>query len=544
MNIWQRRGAYSVMTVAAVVLLYAAGYQWGMATFERRGVSYIQAIQVVVESITTAGFGGHAPWSSSFMNAYVLAMNLTGVLFVFLAVPVFVVPLFREVFKTHPPMAIEASDHIILCTYTPRGEALIAELTSRGCDYVIIEPDREAAEALHGAGYSVIPGDPESTNVLRAASLPTAAGVIADAADDTNASIALSVRELHPDVRVITLVRNPDLAPYHQFAGADAVLSPRQLLGANLARQVPTAMKTIVNEGVELGEQIELVELKIEPDSPYCHRPLRAARLRERFNVNVIGLWKEGGFSSPATGSEELEAGMRLLIAGEPVHIQSLREAATSTVQRFPRRSVLIAGYGRAGKAAATALNRTRNKVIVLDRQDKEPVDVVGDVRDPDVLSEAGIESAAAAIISVDDDTTAIFATLVMRELNPDLYIIVRANKEESEKKLYRAGADYVQSLATVSGRMMASTVLEDEQVFTFEAQIEIVQLPAGDLAGQTLAEAAVRSETGAVVLAVIRGDDILTDLDEQAFRLADDDAVVVAGTSESIRSFEATFIS
>jgi Trk K+ transport system NAD-binding subunit len=171
-------------------------------------------------------------------------------------------------------------------------------------------------------------------------------------------------------------------------------------------------------------------------------------------------------------------------------------------------------------------------------------VDVVGDVRDPDVLSEAGIESAAAAIISVDDDTTAIFATLVMRELNPDLYIIVRANKEESEKKLYRAGADYVQSLATVSGRMMASTVLEDEQVFTFEAQIEIVQLPAGDLAGQTLAEAAVRSETGAVVLAVIRGDDILTDLDEQAFRLADDDAVVVAGTSESIRSFEATFIS
>lgn len=544
MNIWQRRGAYAVLTVAAVVLLYAAGYQWGMAVFEREDVSYIQAVQVVVESITTAGFGGHAPWSSGFMNAYVLTMNLTGVLFVFLAVPVFVVPLFREVFKTHPPMAIEASDHIILCTYTPRGEALIAELTSRGCDYVIIEPDRDAAEALHEAGYSVIPGDPESTSVLRAASLTTAAGVIADAADDTNASIALSVRELNPDVRVITLVKNPDLAPYHRFAGADAVLSPRQLLGANLARQVPTAMKTIVNEGVELGEQIELVELKIEPESPYCHRPLRDARLRERFNVNVIGLWKEGGFSSPATGSEELEAGMRLLIAGEPAHIQSLRDAATSTVQRFPRRSVLIAGYGRAGKEAATTLGRTRTKVVVLDRQDKEPVDVVGDVRDPDTLSEAGIEAAAAAIISVDDDTTAIFATLVMRELNPDLYIIVRANKEESEKKLYRAGADYVQSLATVSGRMMASTILEDEQVFAFEAQVEIVQLPAGDLAGQTLAEAAVRSETGTVVLAVVRGDDILTDLDAQAFRLAEDDAVVVAGTSKSIRSFEATFLS
>jgi Trk K+ transport system NAD-binding subunit len=179
----------------------------------------------------------------------------------------------------------------------------------------------------------------------------------------------------------------------------------------------------------------------------------------------------------------------------------------------------------------------------VLDRQDKKPVDVVGDVRDPDVLSEAGIESVSAAIVSVDDDTTAIFATLVMRELNPDLYIIVRANKEESEKKLYRAGADYVQSLATVSGRMMASTILEDEQVFTFEAQIEIVQLPAGDLVGQTLAEAAVRSETGVVVLAVVRDEEVLTDLDAHDFLLADGDAVVVAGTSESVRNFEAAFL-
>jgi Trk K+ transport system NAD-binding subunit len=514
-----------------------------MAAFEREAVSYIQSIQVVVESITTAGFGGHAPWSSGFMNAYVLVMNLTGVLFVFLAVPVLVVPLFREVFKTHPPTSIDASDHIILCTYTPRGEALIAELDSRGHEYVIIEPDRETAEALHEAGYRVIPGDPESTTVLHNASLPTAAGVIADAADDTNASIALSVHEIDPDVRVVTLVEDPDLAPYHRFAGADAVLSPRQLLGDNLARQVPTAMKTVVNESVELGERIELVEMKVEAGSEICQRPLRDARLRERYGVDVVGIWKEGTFDSPVVPEEILEAGMRLLIAGEPRRIQALRQAATSTVQRFPRRAVLIAGYGRAGRAAAAALTQMRTKVVVLDLQDKGSVDVVGDVRDPSVLRKAGIESATAAIVSVDDDTTAIFATLVMRELNPELYIIVRANKEGSEKKLYRAGADYVQSLATVSGRMMASTILKDEQVFTFEAQIEIVKLPVGNLVGQTLAEAEVRSETGTVVLAVVRGDDMITELDPDAFRFIEDDAVVIAGTSESVRNFEAAFL-
>ena len=542
MNIWQRRGAYAVATVTAVILLYGAGYQWGMAVFEREAVSFVQAIQVVVEALTTAGFGGHAPWSSGFMNAYVLAMNLTGVLLVFLALPVLVLPLFREVVKTHPPTAVEVEDHIILCTHTPRGEALIAELTSRGRDYVIVEPDREAAADLHAAGYCVIAGDPELTRVLENASLRTAAGVIADAADDTNASIALSVCEMDEDVRVVTLVEDPDLAPYHRYAGADAVLSPRQLLGENLAKQVPTAMRTVVGEGVELGEEIELAELKIEPGSAYCQRLLQDARLREQFNVDVLGIWKEGTFVSPVSGQETLEAGMRLLIAGRPEHVQDLRAATTSTVQRFPRRSVLIAGYGRAGEAAASWLSKMPVNVVVLDWQEKADVDVAGDVRDPDVLSETGIESAAAAIISVDDDTTAIFATLVMRELNPDLYITVRANKEASENKLYRAGADYVQSLATVSGRMMASTILEDEQVLTFEAQIEIVQLPAGELAGQTLAEAEVRPETGAVVLAAVRDDAMITELDPDAFRFAEGDDVVLAGTSESVRTFETAF--
>jgi K+/H+ antiporter YhaU regulatory subunit KhtT len=130
-----------------------------------------------------------------------------------------------------------------------------------------------------------------------------------------------------------------------------------------------------------------------------------------------------------------------------------------------------------------------------------------------------------------------------MRELNPDLYIIVRANREEDEKKLYRAGADYVQSLATVSGRMMASTLVEDEEIFTFEAQVEIVDLPAGRLAGETLATARVRNRTGATVLAVLRDETTISDPDPAGFTFAEGDHVVVAGTGESIRYFEAEFL-
>jgi Trk K+ transport system NAD-binding subunit len=191
----------------------------------------------------------------------------------------------------------------------------------------------------------------------------------------------------------------------------------------------------------------------------------------------------------------------------------------------------------------ASILEDTSASVTVLDRKPGDAVQVVGDVRDPDALVEAGVRDATAAILAVDDDTTAIFATLVMRDLNPDLYIIVRANREADEQKLYRAGANYVQSLATVSGRMLASTVLEDEEVLTFEHQVEVVKLPAGRLVGSTLADARVRAETSVVVLAVQRGDTTHVDVDPHAFEIAQDDALVIAGMSDNIRHFETQYL-
>ncbi|PEN12717.1 potassium transporter [Longibacter salinarum] len=543
MNIWTRRFLYAIGTVSAVFLLYAMVYQWCMRTFEGEPVTYIQALQVVVEAITTAGFGGHAPWQSGVLNVMVLAMNLTGVLFVFLAVPVFLVPLFREVIRSHPPSSTDITGHIIICTHTARGDAFISELIARNQGYVIIEPDRDVARRLYDDGYQVMVGDPESVDVLKNANIADAMAVVADAEDDVNASIALSVREIDSDIRVVTLVEDPALVTYHRLAGADDVLSPRQLVGESLARQVPTVMRASIAEGVPLGGEIKLVELKVEPDGELIGKTIGDLLNRGEYATDLIGAWKDGEFTSPLPDNFVLDSGVRLLVAGPASRIKALQEEASATLAYAPPRSVVIAGYGRAGEAAASVLAETSASVTVLDREPSRPVDVVGDVRDPDVLVEAGVKDATAAIITVDDDTTAILATLVMRDLNPGLYIIVRANAESDERKLYRAGANYVQSLATVSGRMLASTILQDEEVLSFEQQIEIVKLPAGRLAGMTLADADVRTETGVVVLAIYRDGETHLDMDPNTFEIAKEDALIIAGMTENIRHFETRYL-
>jgi len=78
----------------------------------------------------------------------------------------------------------------------------------------------------------------------------------------------------------------------------------------------------------------------------------------------------------------------------------------------------------------------------------------------------------------------------VIRDLNPEIELIARAEETENVQKMYRAGADYVLSLATVSGRMLASTILEDEEVISLDKQVEVVRTRAPGLVGRTLVNA------------------------------------------------------
>ncbi len=539
-----RRSVYYLALVVATTALFTFVYNLGMATWEGRQQPLYRSLEVVVQSFTTTGYGGDAPWSTPQINLLMIVMQLTGIGLILTAVDVFAVPWLRSALSPSVPTeAPDLRDHVVICGHTARGAAFVSELRSRDREYVVVVGDAETATELHEAGYRVVHGDPESTDVLERAGVEAARAVVADAPDDVTASIVLSAREVNPDVRVVTLIEDADLERYHQVAGADEVLSPRQLLGESLATQVTTPVTTVAQEGVEIGDDVELVELAVDPGSDLWGRSVAEADLRERFGVDAVGAWIDGTFETPVDPGRELDEGARLLVAGDPERIESLRAAATGPVEPFAPQRVLIAGYGDSGSATAAALADTSTAVTVLDVADDEGVDVVGDARDPETLREAGVEDASTVIVTVGDDTTAIFATLIVRDLAPGVDVLVRANDEGSVPKLYRAGADYAQSLATISGRMLATTLFEDEEVLAFDARIEVVRLAAAGLAGTTLADADVRERTGCTVLAVVRGEQTITAVDAESFVFERGDEVVVAGTDEDVRAFEELFV-
>jgi voltage-gated potassium channel len=131
----------------------------------------------------------------------------------------------------------------------------------------------------------------------------------------------------------------------------------------------------------------------------------------------------------------------------------------------------LICGFGRVGRQVARDLRAAGRPFVVIDSNpnSREPAEAVGAAfiqgspSDDDILRLGGIERAAGVMACVDSDAENIFITLTVRELRPDITIVARASEEDSEKKLWRAGANRVVSPYKASGAEMTRLALHPQ---------------------------------------------------------------------------------
>ncbi len=544
MNTWQRRAVGYLLFLLGVLIFNALAYQWGMRVYEGTPRTFLESMQFTVEMFTTTGFGGDSnEWDSPQLNAFIIVMDLLGMALLIGALPVLASPFLEEAFSTTVPRTLDESltGHVVICSDTSRAEALVAELASLSVPYVIVEPDRDRAVELYEGGQRVVRADPESTTGLEAARLPDARALLADVSDQVDASIVLAAKELAEDVPVVSVVEDPDRATYHRLAGADEVLSPRPLLGESLASKVTAAQATGIDQAIEIDDELELAEVPVRRGSRLVGTTLADSGIRERTGVNVIGTWFRGEFDASPSPTAALEAGTVLLVSGRPDQIRGLVELTRSEVRRFGAGKTIVVGHGRVGRTVAAALDKAGIPNTTIDREEAEGVDVVGDATDPETLSAAGIEGARTVVLALPDDTTAEFATLVVRDLAPDTEVVARVEENASIAKMYRAGADYVLSLSTVTGRMSASYLLEDHDVLSLDRQVEVIRTTAPEITGQTIGGADIRSETGSTVVAIERDGEVLSDIGPDV-RIEPGDELVVVGSDEGVRQFEEAF--
>jgi voltage-gated potassium channel len=185
----------------------------------------------------------------------------------------------------------------------------------------------------------------------------------------------------------------------------------------------------------------------------------------------------------------------------------------------------IICGAGRVGRSAGRELARQPVPFVVVEsnaekaaRYGSEFLMLVGSATEEATLREAKIESALGLVAATTLDATNIYIVLTARSLNPRLRIIARASEESAEKHLRTAGADSVISPYHFAGHRIAQTflrpnVLDFLDVATARGgkpglEIEEVRIAGGSrFVGQTIEGSRIRQETGAMVLAIHRGE-------------------------------------
>ncbi|WP_309742748.1 MULTISPECIES: potassium channel protein [unclassified Chamaesiphon] len=214
----------------------------------------------------------------------------------------------------------------------------------------------------------------------------------------------------------------------------------------------------------------------------------------------------------------------------------------------------IICGFGRIGRQIASEFAAEGTAFVIADAS-SEQVKIAqsegysaiqADATLDETLLKMGVEKANCLVAALPSDAENLYIILSAKTLNPNIRAIARASNEEAVQKLQRAGADKVISPYITGAKRMAAAALRpqvmdfmdgivasDRSFYMEEFEIEAQLCP---VAGLSLREARLRSQSGSLVLAIRRRDGNLIVGPTGETMILDRDMLICMGTADQLR--------
>jgi voltage-gated potassium channel len=229
--------------------------------------------------------------------------------------------------------------------------------------------------------------------------------------------------------------------------------------------------------------------------------------------------------------------------------IRQQRKLVESLTEHF-----IVCGFGRIGRQIAAEFAVEGTAFVVVDAS-SEQVKIAqmegysaiqADATLDETLIKMGVQTAACLVAALPSDAENLYIILSAKSLNPKIRAIARASNEEAVQKLQRAGADKVISPYITGAKRMAAAALRpqvmdfmdgivasDRSFYMEEFLIDAETCP---VAGLSLREARLRSQSGSLVLAVRRHDGNLIVGPTGETIIMAQDMLICMGTADQLR--------
>lgn len=329
----RRRLCLAAAAILGVVLWGTLGLMW------IEGWGFAKALYFTLITVTTVGYSdeGIGPHGRVFVILFL--MSGIGVFSYALAHIVQGMVSEKLAWRRRMQSRIDAlRGHVIVCGYGRMGTIVCRELLAAGREFVVVEQREPAWQAAVGNGYLALHGSGSDDDVLTSAGIAHATHLVSvvDSIDE-NIAIALSARDLNPDLHIQARAERASEERKLHRAGADRVVSPFHAGGLDVATAIlrPKVAEFLARTS-QAGGGVALGDVQIEPGSRLVGRSLADFGRNEAARLAFVSLERAGQDTLvPPPGSTVLRAGDHLVVAGDPAAVVALR------------------GYGRGERSAA-----------------------------------------------------------------------------------------------------------------------------------------------------------------------------------------------
>jgi voltage-gated potassium channel len=533
------------LLLTVIVNIYGVLFHYIME-YEGRYFSWVTGYYWTLTVMSTLGFGD-ITFESDLGRMFSIVVLLSGMIFLLILLPFtflefFYLPFMKARSEARAPHELPAQykNHIILTSFDDVTRTLIRKLKQRDSHrYVLLIPNLNEALNLYEEGYRVMTGELDDPETYRKARASQAALVATSINDITNTNIAFTVREVSESVPLLATADSDKSVDNLELAGCTHVLLLADMMGRALCRRVSGRDRRAHIIG-EYG-QLRIAEATIR-NTPLVGKTLRESRLHQDTGITVLGVWEHGEFH-PAQADTKIQTESVLVLAGLEQAIETFNQAYT--LDEDNDGPVIIIGGGRVGRAAARALAERGLDYRIIEQEPEEQgilgKYIIGNASDLKVLEKAGIRRSRNVIVTTHDDDNNIYLTLYCRRLRPDIHIISRATRQNNIATLYRAGADFVMSYASLGANTILN-LLDKSNALMISEGLDIIHIKMPKaLIGQSIAEAQIREKTGCTIIALQRGLEIDFNLNLQA-PLPAGAELVMLGTSTAEEKFRKIF--
>lgn len=262
------------------------------------GWSVLDSIYMAVVTLATVGFREVHPLSTAGM-IFTIFLMIFGIGIIAYSIGIFA----QFMVEGHLQKVLgrrqvekkiaKLSGHYIICGFGRIGSIVCRELSERPVPFVVIEQNGEFCDKIAAEGFLYIQGNATEDDILLAAGIERARGLITAVTSDTeNVYITLTARGLSPDLFILSRAGDEGSEKKLTRAGASKVISPYNIGGSRMAQAIlrPSVMDFIEIATAGQNLELQLEEIVVSGASRLAGMSLEQTGVRKEFGLIIVGI--------------------------------------------------------------------------------------------------------------------------------------------------------------------------------------------------------------------------------------------------------------